>query len=347
MVQNNERREALLRRIKRQDLSLEDYLQGIQSGNRGVLSRAITLLESRREEDRSLSEELLRQLPTVDKSTQRIGISGSPGVGKSTLLEKLGLHYHDLGHKVAILTIDPSSSISGGSILGDKTRMENLSRCETVYIRPTASGHALGGVADRTRETIQLVEAAGFDIVLIETVGVGQSEIAVRSMTDLFILVLLPGAGDELQGIKKGIVEIADMILVNKSDIEDKALVKNSVREYSNALHILQKREDQWEPPVIACSALGDLEKDGVFSSIKRYFTHLVDNRLLLERRKSQTLAYLKESIQVRLDYFLHYDPSFKKCFLDLNEKINQGMVSRQEALDILFFKLSNKISGR
>jgi LAO/AO transport system kinase len=345
MIQKDERREALLRRIKRRNLGLEDYLRGIRSGDRMVLSRAITLLESKREEDRLLAGELLRQLPTLEKSTQRIGISGSPGVGKSTLLEKLGLYYHSLGKKVAILTIDPSSSISGGSILGDKTRMEHLSRCEGVYIRPTASGHALGGVADTTRETIQLLEAAGFEVVLVETVGVGQSEIAVRSMTDLFVLVLLPGAGDELQGIKKGIVEIADMILVNKSDIGDKSLVKNSVREYKNALHILQRREDHWEPPVIACSALGDLQKDGVIKAIEAYFEHLKDKKLLFERRKSQTLAHLKESVQTKLDYFLHYDPSFRKCFADLNDKINLGMISRQEALDILFFKLSNKIS--
>lgn len=339
------RRLELIRRLKKKNLSLEDYISGIKSGNVIILSKAITLLESKKREDQDLAEEILRCLPTIDLQSKRIGISGSPGAGKSSIIEKLGLHYHSIKRKIAILTIDPSSRISGGSILGDKTRMELLSRKDNVFIRPTASGSTLGGVGDRTRETIQLCEAAGYDTIFIETVGVGQSEIAVHSMTDMFVLLMLPGAGDELQGIKKGIVEIADLIAINKSDIVDKSLVTQTEREYKNALHILQPREDGWSPFVVKCSAIAPNGINELIDAIDQYFKYQCEEERLLKKRAEQSLQYFQESVEAKIDYFLKYDSSFRKLFVDLNDKINSGILPRQEALQIIFFKLANKLN--
>ncbi|MBM3347404.1 MAG: methylmalonyl Co-A mutase-associated GTPase MeaB, partial [Betaproteobacteria bacterium] len=235
---------------------VEQLAKLVRTGDRRALGRAITLVESAHPQDRGPGNRLLELLaPRAGKSI-RIGLSGVPGAGKSTFIEAFGLHIIGRGHRVAVLAVDPSSSISGGSILGDKTRMELLSRREEAFIRPSPAGQTLGGVARHTRETILLVEAAGFDVVIVETVGVGQSETAVADMTDMFVLLLLPAGGDELQGIKRGIVELADLVVVNKADGPLEAAAGRAAADYRNAVHYLRPRSRNWQVEVETCSAL-------------------------------------------------------------------------------------------
>ncbi len=238
--------------------SIEQFVAGIRTGNRVLLGQAITLVESTREDHqvpaRAIIAQLLQTAPV--SGTLRIAVTGAPGVGKSTFIESLGMYLIAQGKRPAVLAIDPSSALSGGSILGDKTRMEQLSAAEQAFIRPSPSGDSLGGVARKTREAIVLVEAAGFDTIIIETVGVGQSEIAAQRMTDLFLLLLLPGAGDELQGIKRGIVEMADLLVVNKADGERIRLANQARGHYLNAAHLFPPKPSGWTPRVLACSAL-------------------------------------------------------------------------------------------
>ena len=233
----------------------EALADGVLDGNRRALAQAITLIESTRRDHRAAASDLLERLMPHAGGSIRLGISGVPGVGKSTFIEALGNHVIDPGHRVAVLTVDPSSAISGGSILGDKTRMELLSRRPEAYIRPSPAGKTLGGVTRRSREALILCEAAGFDVIIVETVGVGQSETKVADMTDMFVLLLLPGGGDELQGIKRGIMELADLILINKADDELKALAGRSAAEYRNALRLLHPRSANWKVEVQTCSA--------------------------------------------------------------------------------------------
>ena len=239
-------------------------IDALRAGQRRALAKAITLIESQRDEDRLASQDLLNSLlPDTGKSI-RIGITGVPGVGKSTFIEAFGQHLVRSGHRVAVLAVDPSSPIAGGSILGDKTRMEHLSREENAFIRPSPAGSALGGVALKTRESMLLCEAAGFDIVLVETVGVGQSEHQVAGMVDFFLVLMLPGGGDELQGIKKGILELADAIVINKADGDGTALARTTRQHYASAMALLNHPED-WQPNVLTCSALQN-EGIGVLS---------------------------------------------------------------------------------
>ena len=235
---------------------IDDLANKIRVGSRRELARAITLIESSRTDHREQAEQLLQTLLTDTGNSLRIGISGSPGVGKSTFIEALGLRIIDTSHSLAVLSIDPSSTRSGGSILGDKTRMMELAKHPQAFIRPSPSGGTLGGVAKRTRETLLLCEAAGFDTVIIETVGVGQSETAVAEMTDMFLLLVQPGGGDELQGIKRGIMELADLLIVNKADGDLLSIAQNSASDYSNALRLMQPRSKNWQTPVVSCSAL-------------------------------------------------------------------------------------------
>lgn len=237
----------------------ETLAKAVREGQRRALARAITLIESTRADHRSAACDLLERLMPYSGNSIRLGISGVPGVGKSTFIEALGNHVIDAGHRVAVLTVDPSSAISGGSILGDKTRMELLSRRAEAYIRPSPAGKTLGGVTRRSREALLLCEAAGFDVVIVETVGVGQSETKVADMTDMFVLLQLPGGGDELQGIKRGIMELADLILINKADDELQTLAKRSAADYRNALRLLHPRSANWKVEVRTCSA-----RDGV-----------------------------------------------------------------------------------
>ncbi len=236
--------------------SLDTLVEGVRAGRRAVLARAITLVESRKPEHQGLAEELVQALlPSTGKAT-RVGITGVPGVGKSTTIDALGTHLLERGHRVAVLAVDPSSSRTGGSILGDKTRMARLSMDERAFVRPSPAAGTLGGVAARTRETLLLCEAAGYDVILVETVGVGQSETAVADMTDTFLVLMLPGAGDELQGIKKGIIEIADILAVNKADGPNAPRAKKAAADYRAALHLLGGREPHWSTPVLTYSGL-------------------------------------------------------------------------------------------
>ncbi|MCP4041106.1 MAG: methylmalonyl Co-A mutase-associated GTPase MeaB, partial [Gammaproteobacteria bacterium] len=237
-------------------MDVEVLAEDVRAGKRRALARAITLTESTRSDHRAASAKLLEILTPHTGDSVRIGISGVPGAGKSTFIESLGNLIIDAGHRVAVLTVDPSSVLSGGSILGDKTRMELLSRREEAYIRPSPAGRTLGGVTRNTREALLLCEAAGFDVILVETVGVGQSETAVAEMTDMFLLLLLPGGGDELQGIKRGIVELADLVLINKADGELAVAAERSALEYRSALRLLHPHSKNWNGRVETCSAL-------------------------------------------------------------------------------------------
>jgi LAO/AO transport system kinase len=308
----------------------EAFVQGIRSGDRVLLGQAITLVESTRPEHRERAQEviarLLEQAPAP--ATLRIGITGAPGAGKSTLIEALGLHLTAQGHRVAVLAIDPSSVVSKGSILGDKTRMERLSSDPNAFIRPSPSGDSLGGVARKTRETILLTEAAGYDIVLIETVGVGQSEIAVHSMTDLFLLLLLPGAGDELQGIKRGIVEMADLLAVNKADGDRIKLANQARAHYLNAVHLLPLKPSGWAPQVLACSAEQGVGIAELWSAIESFREKTTQNGYLQQNRRQQAAYWLKESLDSGLHDLFYLDPQIREKLAALEPLVLEGRIS-------------------
>ena len=287
--------------MKKRRLSVNEYADGILSGNRILLSRAITLVESTRDDDKELAHQVLERCVSAAKSKVRIGITGVPGVGKSTFIEAFGTKIIESGHRVAVLAIDPSSRLNRGSILGDKTRMESLSLHENAYIRPSAAGDSLGGVARKTREAMLLCEAAGFDVVLIETVGVGQSETAVRDLTDFFLLLLLPNAGDELQGMKRGIVEMCDWLAINKCDINPTA-AKLARAQYNNALHLFPKKESGWTPNCSMCSAANGEGIADIWDTINQYIQHAQTLNFFEENRKKQTLFWLHESIRQELN---------------------------------------------
>jgi len=265
----------------------------IRAGDRGALARGITLIESRATAHRVAADTLLNLLTPYAGGAMRVGITGAPGAGKSTFIDALGAQLCDAGHRVAVLSVDPSSPITHGSILGDKTRMENLSRKADAFIRPSPSGGELGGVARRTRECIVLCEAAGFDIVLVETVGVGQSEVLVRGMVDCFLVLLLAGAGDELQGIKKGILELADILAVNKADGDNRERAESARREFSRALHYLAAPKEAWQPQVLACSAVTGEGVAAVWQMVEKFFENSRQVGTFKVRRQEQALAWL------------------------------------------------------
>lgn len=270
-----------------------ELADGVLKGNRRALAQAITLIESTRHDHREAANDLLQQLMPDSGKAIRLGISGVPGVGKSTFIEALGNHVIDAGHRVAVLTVDPSSAISGGSILGDKTRMELLSRRTEAYIRPSPAGGTLGGVTRRSREAMILCEAAGFDVVIVETVGVGQSETKVADMTDMFVLLQLPGGGDELQGIKRGIMELADLVLINKADGELKALAKRSAAEYRSALRLLHPRSVNWKVEVQTCSARDGGGIKQVWGTVLKHREILESSGQLMDRRAEQARDWM------------------------------------------------------
>jgi LAO/AO transport system kinase len=295
-------------------LSAEDYARRVRDGDGTVLARAITLVESTAPRHAAVAGELMKLLLPHRDNSVRIGITGVPGVGKSTFIEAFGLYLCETGHRVAVLAVDPTSAISGGSILGDKTRMEKLSRHPSAYIRPSPSGGALGGVTRKTRETITLCEAAGYDVILVETVGVGQSEIAVRSMTDFFLLLALTGAGDELQGIKKGIVEMADAIAVTKADRDNLMAAEKLKLELAQVLHFLTAATAGWKPEVLTCSALKGNGIPEVWKLVERFRAETKGSgewdarRLgqvqegLIEFAREQVMAEMMQSAVVRDD---------------------------------------------
>lgn len=309
-----------------------DYARGVLGGDPAVLARAITLVESTSAAHAATAGELMKLLlPHRDKSV-RIGITGVPGVGKSTFIEAFGLHLCDAGHRVAVLAVDPTSAISGGSILGDKTRMERLSRNPSAYIRPSPSGGALGGVARKTREAIALCEAAGFDVILVETVGVGQSEVAVRSMTDFFLLLALTGAGDELQGIKKGIVEMADGIVVTKADGDNAAAAETFRMELVQILHFLTPATPGWKAEVLKCSAVTGMGIAEVWAMIGRFRDDMTASGEWSARRLHQVREGLFEFALERMVAGMTGSTAVARSVAELGEGVAAGELTLREA---------------
>lgn len=299
-------------------------LEGLRKGNRRDLARAITLTESTLEPHRHRAQEILESLLPYTGNSIRIGISGVPGVGKSTFIEAFGLYLIERGMRVAVLAVDPSSPIHGGSILGDKTRMEELSRAEEAFIRPSPSAGALGGVAQKTRESILLCEAAGYDVILVETVGVGQSEFEVAGMVDFFLVLMIPNAGDELQGIKKGIMEMVDGLVINKADGESLNLAKMAKRHYQNAFHLMQ-HSGFWTPQVHTCSALEKSRLDAVWDMIQEYREVAAENHELEQKRARQNIAWMNKLVHEQLDSRLNENAAIKKELPRLQERVKQG----------------------
>ena len=309
-------------------LSPEAYLEGILRSDRVILSQAITLVESMRTEHRAIAEQIIAACLPYSGRSFRIGITGTPGVGKSTFIEAFGSCVTKAGHQLAVLAIDPSSQITRGSILGDKTRMEQLGANKQVYIRPSPAGTSLGGVAQRTRETVILCEAAGYDVVVIETVGVGQSEVAVHSMTDFFLLLLLPGAGDELQGIKRGIVEMADLIAVNKCDGEREQWAKQAQQTYKNALHLLPPKESAWAATAVACSALTGMGISDIWKMMQGYHKQTVNNNYFVERRAIQSKYWLHESLMHTLREQFYASAQVQAALPNIEKLVLEGKLS-------------------
>lgn len=322
--------------------TIEDFETGILAGNRTVLARAITLVESQKSEHGKKAQELLLKLLPQSGKALRVGITGVPGVGKSTTIEALGLYLTSIGKKVAVLAVDPSSSITGGSILGDKTRMQNLSVEPNAFIRPSPTSGTLGGVTKKTRETMALCEAAGFDVILIETVGVGQSETAVAEMVDFFLCLMLPGAGDELQGIKKGILEIADMIAVNKADGENEMRAKQAASEYRAALHILTPQSKNWSPPVITISGLTGQGLDHLWENIEAHRTALSASGEFEERRNNQAATWMREMVEARLLARLSENDEIIQLIETCEADVRSGRLTATLAADKILKALGN-----
>jgi LAO/AO transport system kinase len=307
---------------------------GLRAGDRGTLARAITLVESKRTDHQRSAHLLVQSLLPHTGAAVRVGITGAPGVGKSTTIDALGSHLTGLGHKVAVLAVDPSSARTGGSILADKTRMARLAVDARAFIRPSPSAGTLGGVAARTRETMLLCEAAGYDVILVETVGTGQSETAVADMTDFFLALMLPGAGDELQGLKKGLVELADMIAVNKADGDNAARARVAAAEYAAALHILTPRLAEWQPPAVTYSALTG-------NGIAPLWEHILDHRRRVSatgafaaRRREQQVKWMWALVEERLHGRLAADPKLRTRVPQLEAAVAGGALSPAIAAD-------------
>jgi LAO/AO transport system kinase len=310
-------------------LSLDAYVEGVLAGNRVVLARAITLIESERPADTELAAALLdRILPHTGRS-RRVGITGVPGAGKSTFIDALGMHLvRERGERVAVLSVDPSSPISGGSILGDKTRMERLAVEEGAFIRPSPARGHLGGVARRTRETMLLCEAAGYENVLVETVGVGQSETAVRSMTDFFLLLMLAGAGDDLQGIKRGILEMVEAVAITKADGDNVRKAERARAEYAGALRLFPASPDGWVPAVVTCSALTGAGVPEVWTLVLEHQAVLAEDGFLAERRGHQALTWMRELVSLGLEETWRHHPVVAARLPDLEAAVRDGRVS-------------------
>jgi len=312
--------------------SAEELKQGVLAGDRGALARAITLAESSRADDQEQAQELIAGLLPETGKAIRVGITGVPGAGKSTTIEALGLDLIEQGHKVAVLVVDPTSARTGGSILGDKTRMNRLSAEENAYIRPSPSGGVLGGVARKTREAMLLCEAAGFDVIIVESVGVGQSEAELAELVDCLMLLLVPGAGDDLQGIKRGIMELSDLIVVNKADGDRMPLAKRARGDYRHALRMLPPSTPGWETPVQIASAIEGTGLAEIWESVEAHRAHLEESGLLEKRRRHQTERWLDSMIEEAMLTAIHSREGVERAIEQARADVDAGKITVPQA---------------
>jgi GTPase len=331
----------------RRNVSAAEYIEGIRNGDRSALAKAITLIESSRPADRQLAEQIIEKCLSASGSSIRVGITGVPGAGKSSLIEALGKHLiTERSEKVAVLAIDPSSQLSGGSILGDKTRMTFLASSDMAFIRPTPSRGARGGIAQHTREAIVLCEAAGFQNVLVETVGIGQSEAAVREMVDFFLLVTLAGAGDELQGIKRGVMELADAVAINKTDLDNIRAAEWARTEAESALHFLPTSPSGWVPRALACSAHTGRGVADLWSCVLEFAASTRANGWFGRRRQDQARRSMRENLELELMQLFYSDPTVQKCLIELEEQVFAGQISAVAAVRDLLASFLSKAKG-
>lgn len=318
-------------------LTVEDYVAGVRASDRAVLARAITLVESANRAHRQLAQQVLAELLPFTGGAHRVGITGVPGVGKSTFIDQLGIDLTGRGHRVAVLAVDPTSSRTGGSILGDKTRMARLAVDPAAFIRPSPAGATLGGVTRATRETILICEAAGYDVVLVETVGVGQSETVVADMVDFFLVLMLAGAGDDLQGIKKGVLELADMVAINKADGDNRARAELAAGDYRAALHLMSPASPTWSPPVVLCSGLQGDGLGELWHQIEVHREKLGATGELEDRRRAQQVRWMWSMLDDRLRDDLRGDDAVVERLVELERAVRDGRVPATAAVDELW----------
>jgi len=319
---------------KRKNLDIKDYVIGVLENERTILARTITLIESNSYQHNETAQKVLKEILPFSGNSLRIGVTGFPGAGKSSLIETLGLYLIKQGHKVAVLAIDPSSTVTKGSILGDKTRMEKLSREENCFIRPSPSSGTLGGVARKTRETMLVCEAAGYDVILIETVGVGQSETTVRSMVDFFLLIMIAGAGDELQGIKKGVIELADALLINKADGDNKPRALLTKADFSMALHYIQPATRGWKTEAYTASALTGEGIPELWEVVEKFKENVISSGVFPDRRKNQTLEWMIKMIDETLLTDFYENEIIKKKLKDIKRQVLDGVILPTEGAE-------------
>lgn len=322
-----------VRTPRRRSLTVDDYVEGVLASDRVVLGRTITLMESSSPKHRDLAAEVLRRLLPHSGGSLRVGVTGVPGAGKSTFIDALGDHLCDAGHRVAVLAVDPSSTLTRGSILGDKTRMERLSRRPEAFIRPSPTGGTLGGVTRKSRETLLVCEAAGFDVVLVETVGVGQSEVAVRNMVDVFLLLLIAGAGDELQGLKRGITELCDLVLINKADGDNKPRAESARAELEQVLHYVQPATEGWTTRVMTCSARTGENIPELWSVVEEFERGARESGVLESRRRDQLVTWLHTLAREYLERRFFEHPGVKGLLPELERAVVSGDLPAVEAV--------------
>ena len=321
-----------------------ELAEGILSGDRTVLSRAITMVESARADHRAVAAEVLDRVMSATGNAVRVGITGVPGVGKSTFIDQFGTNLTGAGHRVAVLAVDPTSQRTGGSILGDKTRMERLAVDRSAFVRPSPAGATLGGVTRTTRETMLLCEAAGFDVVLVETVGVGQSETIVADMVDFFLVLMLPGAGDELQGIKKGVLELADMVAVNKAEGDNATRARRAVTDYHHALHLMAPASPTWTPPVVTCSGLTNMGLDHIWEQILVHRTKMSATGELEARRRTQQVHWMWAMVKDRLLERFREDPGVAELLTVVEDRVGHGEMAATAAADQLLERFEQRL---
>lgn len=336
-----------IKKSKQTEASAKELFEGIKSGNRALLSKAITMVESSLPRHQQIAQEVIELCIPIAGNSIRVGITGVPGVGKSTFIEALGIYLTKQDHKLAVLAIDPSSERTKGSILGDKTRMEDLANDPNAFIRPSPSAGSLGGVARKTKEIITLCEAAGFDIIFVETVGVGQSETAVHSMVDFFLLLMLAGAGDELQGIKRGIMEMADALVINKADGDNSEKANRAKQEYANALHLFPPASSGWAPVVQTCSSLQKAGIEEVWQSIMKYFELTKGNGYFMAKRQQQELRIMHNAIQNALQDNFYANPVIQNTLKQAEQNVKDGHTSAYQEASRLIESFYHTIKSR